>query len=233
MRSGAEMVEFDIRLTKDLKWVIVHNPFLKSEQKMVFQVHQHTYSALRREVTKLDAMLAVFAAYGAGKELMVDVKDVGEERQLVRLIKQYGLQEQVIVIGWEPEVLRRVHSIDPSIRIGLTYIPIHSTLKAVKGTIAKPISRHRVIMNFNAAESFTAKTSSGLTHHHYLSTLPDLPLHSIQVRSEFCSEKLVRLAHERGFKVYPFVVNTRIGAALLRRRGVDGILTNDPKTFLK
>ena len=233
LQSSIDTLEFDIRLTKDHKWVVVHNPFFKSEEKMIYQVHEQNYTQLRREVTRLDHVLALFAAHGNGKELMVDVKDVGEERQLVRLIQNYGLEKQVIVIGWEPEILRRVHKIEPSIRLGLTYIPIHSTLKMLRGTINRPVGAHKVILNFNAEQSFSAKTSKGLTHHHYLSTLPDLPLHCIQVREAFCSSKLVKLAHEKGFKVYPFVVNTRLGAALLKRRGVDGIITNYPKTFIK
>ncbi len=231
--SPVRMIEFDVRLTKDRKWVVIHNPFLKTEKQIVFQVHEHTYSKLKREVTLLGHMLALFAAHGEGKELMIDVKDVGEERQLVRLIQQSDVQERVIVIAWEPEVLRRVHKLEPSIRLGLSYVPIHSALKLVKGTMPERVSRHHIVMKFNTEQRFDMKKRVGFTNQHYLSSLPDLPLYSIQVYHRFCSSKLVKLAHTKGWKVYPFVVNTRLEGALLKRRGVDGLLSDEVKLFLK
>lgn len=233
LASRVDGIEFDVRLTKDHKWVTIHNPFFRSEERSVLRVHTKTYGQIKREVTLLDTMLALFATHSDGKRLMIDMKDVGEERQIVRMIQKYDLYNQVTVIAWEPEVLRRVHALDRDIKIGFSYIPIHSTLTFVKGTAKDRLSRHKVVMNFNAMHRFDERFSKGHTNQHYLSRIPDLPLTSIQVFSIFCSAKLVRRAHEKRMSVIAFVVNSRINAALLRRRGVDGILTNRPTTFLR
>ena len=231
--STVDGIEFDVRLTKDHKWVTLHNPFFKSEERSVLRVHTKTYNQIKREVTLLDTMLALFATHSKEKLLMIDVKDVGEEKQLVRMIQKYDLYDQITIIAWEPEILRRVYARDKDIKLGFSYIPIHSTLTFVKGRAKEPLSRYKVVMNFNAMHRFDEKFSKGYSNQHYLSTIPDLPLASIQVFAPFCTEKLVKRAHEKGIKVMPFVVNTRLMTVLLRRRGVDGILTNTPKTFLK
>lgn len=232
LASVVDGVEFDVRLTKDKKWVVIHNPFFKNEERTVERVHMKTYNQVKREVTLLDSVLAFISVHGNGKRVMIDVKDVGEEKQIIRMIHTYGLRDTATIIAWEPEVLRRVRERDEKIQIGLSYVPIHSSMKFIKGTVKERISKHKAIMNFNAMHRFDAKFGVGHTSQHYLATIPDLPLASVQVFAAFCSKKLVRNAHERGMNVIPFVVNSRINAALLRRRGVDGILTNHPMTFL-
>lgn len=236
LASDVEGIEIDIRLTKDRKWVVVHNPFFIDEKRNVERVHTKTYGQIRREVTLLDTMLAYIAARSTGtkhKTLFLDVKDVGEERQIARMLTQYDLIADTVVIAWEPEVLRRIKRIEPSIRAGLSYVPIHSTLTFLQGEIKRPIGKHKAVLTFNKEHSFDARHSEGHSKQHYLATLPDIPLSTIQVYAPLCSAKLVRLAHERGIKVIAFTVNNRVLAALLKRRGVDGILTNDPKRLLK
>ena len=232
MASEVDGIEIDVRLTKDHKWVVIHNPFFKSEERSVVRIHDHTHAQVRREVNKLDTMLALSAAYHGEKLVFIDVKDVGEERQVVRMIQHYGLHKRAIVIAWEPEVLRRVHAIDPDILLGFSYVPIHSSLAYVKGSINKPLSRHGVLLSFNREHSFDGKFAQGKTRQHYLAHLPELPLYSIQVPAAFCSQKLVRLAHAKNMRVYPFGVSTAIGSTLLRRRGIDGFLTKHPARFL-
>jgi glycerophosphoryl diester phosphodiesterase len=233
LQSAVGGIEFDIRLTKDRKWVAIHNPFFENEERAVKRVHEHSYMQIRREVTLLDSMLAVCWAYPSNKLIMIDVKDVGEEKQIVRMIRKYDLQRQVVVIAWEPEVLRRVHALDPAIRIGFSYVPIHSSLTYIKGSVSQPLSRHGVLLRFNAEHSFDTKFKQGKTHQHYLATIPELPLFSVQVPSLLCTSKLTKLAHEHGMKVFPFGVRTAVGAVLLKSRGADGFLTNFPKSFLK
>ncbi|HIH24596.1 TPA: glycerophosphodiester phosphodiesterase [Candidatus Woesearchaeota archaeon] len=236
LESGIEGIEIDIRLTKDRKWVVLHNPFFADERRNVERVHMKTYGQIRREVTLLDTMLAYIAARSERmkrKTILIDVKDVGEERQIARMLASYDLTADAVVIAWEPEVLRRIRSIDPSIRTGLSYIPIHSTLTFLQGELKTPIGRHKAVLTFNKEHSFDARHSEGHSKQHYLATLPEFPVTSIQVYAPLCSAKLVRLAHKRGMKVIAFTVNNRVLAALLKRRGVDGILTNDPKKFLK
>lgn len=237
LQSQAHALEIDLRLTKDFKWVALHNPYRRSEERQVHAVHERTLAQLRREVIDLDSILALFSAFGAGKELFLDVKDVGEQRQLVRIIKRHKVEDRVVVIGWEPEVLRKVHAIDPKMRIGFSYVPLHSYLSGIRMKPAVPLSRSGYLLSFNEWQSFDARFSIGRTHQHYLAQLPSLPLYSIQVPGVFCSSRLVQEAHQRGIKVIPFLiggmgVNVRIIAALLRRRGVDGILTDAPRNFL-
>jgi glycerophosphoryl diester phosphodiesterase len=229
LQSSVHGVEIDVRLTKDLKWVTLHDPLVKSEELRVLRVHDHNYSYLRRVTTPLETMLAVISSV-PDKHVLIDVKDIGEEKTIIKLIRQYELLDRATVIAWEPEVLRRIHARDQQVRLGFSYVPIHSTLRYVRGSINKPLSRYGWLLHFNAMHSFDVKHTVGVSHQHYLSSLPDLPLVSIQVPAHFCTTKLVRLAHEKNIKVIPFAVNP-LNYLLLRRRGINGLITNYPQRF--
>ncbi len=224
LQSRVDGVEVDVRLTRDKKWVVIHNPFYRNEENTVRRIHEHTFSQVRREVVELDAILALYAALGEGKELMIDVKDVGETRQLVGLVRRHGLQDSVVIIAWEPEVLRRVRREAPELRIGLSYVPLPHSVRRFKGVVAPP-SKRRFVLSFNKAHSFD-EGLLGKTHQHFLSELPDLPLFSIQVPALLCRKRLVSKAHERNTRVVAFTVNRTITKRLLERQGVDGVLTD-------
>jgi glycerophosphoryl diester phosphodiesterase len=86
-------------------------------------------------------------------------------------------------------------------------------------------------MRFNVAHSFDVEHKQGKTHQHYLSSLPDLPLYSIQVPAFLCSSKLVNLAHGKNMLVFPFGVKSALMYHLLKSRNVDGVLTSTPLRF--
>jgi len=231
LTAPIDAIEIDIRLTKDHKWVAIHNPFYTNEKRSVQHVHDHTLAKVKREVVPLDMVLALFSALGEGKELFIDVKDVGEARGLVRLLKRHKVLERTIVIAWEPEILKRVHKEEPQLRLGFSYVPIFERLRDMSGTLQKPLSKHGILLHFNELHSFDRRFPIGKTHQHYLSELPDLPLYSIQVFGLLCSSNLVERAHKKRLKVYPFTVNNKLTARLLRGRNVDGFLTDDAKAF--
>ena len=230
LAAPVDGIEFDVRLTKDRKWVAIHDPFLKNEERRVMRIHERLYSQLKNDVTPLDTLLALFAAYPKS-ELFIDVKDVGEEKQIIKSIRRYGLLENARIIAWEPEVLRRVHARDPEVKIGMSFVPMNDSLRFIRGEINRPLTKHGVLMAFNKEQSFDKLHGIGRTKHHYLVDLPTLPLYSIQPPTLLCTKRLVRRAHERGIKVYPFGV-TRFNVMLARRANVDGFITNAPMRFI-
>jgi glycerophosphoryl diester phosphodiesterase len=232
LTSNVHGIELDLRLTKDHKWVVMHNPFFKGEEQKVLKIHQSTLSRLRREVLPLDTALALIAT-DEKKTLFLDVKDVGEEKQILKMLENYGLLDRTIIISWEPEVLRRVYNRNSGVKLGFSYVPIASGLRYIKGSISKPLTKYGVLMSFNALHSFDAKHKVGKTQQHFLSDLPDLPLYSIQIPQFLCNSALVSKAHNRGFKVFPFNVNSRLTYLLAKRRGADGVLTNTPFLFVE
>ncbi len=55
----------------------------------------------------------------------------------------------------------------------------------------------------------------------------------VNVYYRFCSRRLVRQVHKLGKSVYVWTVNSPRKARRYKRRGVDGIITNDPGIFEK
>jgi glycerophosphoryl diester phosphodiesterase len=218
--SSVDDVSMGVRLTKDRKWVVLSNPFFKDEERSVQRVHTSPAGKLRREVLLLDQVLALFATHPR-QSLYLDVLDIGEERQLVKLVKQYGLEQQVVFISWEQEVLRRIHVRDATLRLGFSFVPVGDSLHYVRGLTPVPRSPKGVLLAFNPLHSFTAKHKPDNAAN--LSSVPDLPLYSLQVPAGGCTKKFVTLAHKHGCKVYAFQA-TRLQSLLLKRSGADGAI---------
>lgn len=229
--SNADAVEIDVRITKDLKWIVIHNPHFKNEKKQVERVNEKNYEEIQQDAILLEQMLFIISR--SNKELYLDVKDAGEEEQLVALLQKYKMIERTIIITWEPYILQRAHQLNKNLRLGFNYVPIHRVLKSLKIEFEDHITPHKGIFSFNTEHSFDAKEMKGYSRQHYLSTIPDIkvPLYSIEVYAPFCSTKLVNLAHEKNIKVLPFTVDTKVSYSLFKLRGVDGIITNKADIF--
>lgn len=55
-----------------------------------------------------------------------------------------------------------------------------------------------------------------------------LNAYSLHPAIEFVDQALVDEAKEKGYKLYPYTVNSRSNAELMKTFGVDGIITNYP-----
>ncbi len=229
--SKADAVEIDVRITKDLKWIVIHNPHFTNENKQVERVNEKNYDDIKQEAILLEQMLFIISR--SNKELYLDVKDAGEEEQLIVLLQKYKMVERTVLISWEPYVLQKAHQIDKNLRLGFSYVPIHRVLKSLKIEFEDPLTPHKGRFSFNTQHSFDANEMKGYSRQHYLSTIPDIkvPLYSVQVYAPFCSTKLVNLAHEKGIKIFPFTIDTKVSYTVFKLRLVDGIITNKTTTF--
>ncbi len=203
LEMGATMVEFDVWLLSDGRFVILHDENLDRTTNGTGSVFQHTSA----EIRKLDAGSWFSAGFSGARvplleevlelckgkaRMIVEIKarfadDYRPERQLVDCLRRYGVLQDVQLISFNHSMPLRVKEIDPSIDTGINYLcaPVEPLLDAV---LAK-------------ADYIHPSMSGSVT------------------------QALVEKAHRRGIGVSA-TTNDRDEMLRLIRVGVDGICTN-------
>jgi glycerophosphoryl diester phosphodiesterase len=133
---GADGVELDVQLTKDEQVVIIHDETVNRTTGGEGRVQDYTYE----ELSKLDASYIYTGKYGINKiptlrEYCEFVKDkdivtnielktgifeyLGIEEKVWDLIKEYKLEEKVIISSFNHFSILRMKKIAPNLKYGL------------------------------------------------------------------------------------------------------------------
>jgi len=120
---GATAIEFDVRLTRDSVPVIFHDESLERLTGVEARLRDLSFRELRElkvlgeaQVPTLEEVLE----FASGK-LAVDVelKEPGAEKEVVRLLGRYCLEEESLITSFFPEILSRVRELAPDLRLGV------------------------------------------------------------------------------------------------------------------
>ncbi len=134
---GADAFELDVRKTSDGKLIVLHDDNLKRVANIDKKVSELTYNDIRsikvfgkEPIPTLEEVLEIFANR---IPIFIELKDEGIEEEVVRLIQAYKAIDNVLIISFNYESLKRVKQINNSIDIGLlTYrypIPIDEAIR--------------------------------------------------------------------------------------------------------
>jgi glycerophosphoryl diester phosphodiesterase len=123
--AGLDGVETDVQRTRDGELILFHD--LEIQGKKVNALKYHHLKSLDARIPKVSELLDLAKHY-PGTLLNLELKSEtlrtdGLERDTLRLVKQYGLEDRVVVSSFNPVSLLRVRLIDPAIRTGLLYSP--------------------------------------------------------------------------------------------------------------
>ena len=122
LRSNVDEVEIDVRLTKDQRFVLCHDPFYRGTDGVIRQVSRTTLKQARSVgLLPLETALSRFAAAGSTKRIAIDVKVRSELDQLVSLIRKLDLCNRVVIISWDQATLKRIHQIEPIIELSFSF----------------------------------------------------------------------------------------------------------------
>jgi len=219
LTAGADLVELDYHHTKDGVPVVIHDFTLdRTTDAKRFWGGSRLKVADRtaEELRALDAG-GWFASHYAGARLptLAEALEViqaqgmallerksGQPATILRLIHEKGWVNRLIVQSFDWEYLSAFHKLEPRQVLGALGPP---------GTLADG----RNVTKF-------AGTLSG----RWIDELEKTGAR-IAVWNKAVSRKSVRLAHERGFKVWVYTVNDSAPANRLLDRGVDGIITDN------
>ncbi len=108
--NGCDGFEFDVRFTSDRRSVVCHDSELGRNEVAAMR-----FSELARYLACLEEVLARFSrnAY-----LDIEVKVSGNEEEIVKLLIANPPLRGFVVSSFLPQVLRRLHELDPSLPLG-------------------------------------------------------------------------------------------------------------------
>ena len=217
--SGADGIEFDVRLTRDGVPVIIHDSTLRRTGGLQRRVADLTWPELEQvdagswfdrrfadaTVPSLEELLTLFESNNLFLHLEMKSDSASEHTPLAeaccRLISEHSLKARVIVSCFDHAALKVVKSIDSEIKTAALFEPSLSNLPV--------LSNERVI---NQA---IAVGASALALHHRLAR-----------------KQLVEKAKLLGWGVAVWTVDDPAWIERARSIGVDALITNNPAAML-
>ncbi|MBV9605757.1 MAG: glycerophosphodiester phosphodiesterase [Solirubrobacterales bacterium] len=165
----------------------------------------HTVLHARRggNVRLADALTHLSSRRFKDVELNVDVKHVGCEAALLGGLADRGLLERTLISSQVPGVLDRVRALEPRVRVGIS----------VGGRISRLSRRWR---------NWRAGVLAGMHAGRW---------DALMAQHRLIDDRLLGDVVDRGGRLCAWTVNERAAIAALRRLGVHGITTADPRLF--
>ncbi len=120
---GAEMMELDVRLSSDGHLVVIHDKKVDRTTNGKGFVREMTLSDLRKldagKGEKIPTFEEVIDLAKGKIKLVVELKDKGTEEKVIKLIKESGLIDDVFLVSFHCDLVKRAKSLEPRIRTGL------------------------------------------------------------------------------------------------------------------
>jgi glycerophosphoryl diester phosphodiesterase len=203
---GAGFVETDLQLSRDARFVAIHDDTLDRTTNGQGRVHDQTLAALRR----LDAG-SWFGSEFAGERMptleeileftkkndvvfYLELKPSGSwggEHALIGALRESGEIARVVVISMDPSILASLRKIEPTLMTGVLY---------------------------DGQRQLADPQSSAL----------EVGARQIVVRGDLVSPAMIAEAHKKDLQVVCWTVNSPAHMRLLVGAGVDGIMSDYP-----
>jgi glycerophosphoryl diester phosphodiesterase len=225
MAAGADLVELDYYPTKDGQLIVIHDPDLdrttdatnrwggrriKVESKTAAELQTldaGKWFDAKYAGTKLPLLTEALDTIQNGSVTLIERK-AGAAEDCIKLLRQKELINRVVVQAFDWQYLRDFHEREPA---------------QVLGALGPP----KVLSD--------GKKPLGLAKELSAIWLDDLQKAGAKVAvwDQHVSKEAVKLAHERGLKVWVYTINDAALANKLLDMGVDGIITNNTSLIWK
>jgi glycerophosphoryl diester phosphodiesterase len=205
---GATFIETDLQLSRDARFVAIHDDTLDRTTNGQGKVHDQTLAALRR----LDAgswfgseytgeripTLEEILEFSKKNDIVfyLELKPSGSwggEHALIGALRESGEVARVMVISFDPGILASLRKIEPTLMTGVLY----------DGQLADP-------------------QKSAL----------DVGARQLVVRSDLVTPAMIEQARKRDLQVVCWTVNHPAHIRLLMAAGVDGIMSDYPDRLI-
>jgi len=209
---GVLNLEFDIRVAKCGTPMIYHDEYAKTadgSKPHIKDIMAGEFKALGGTFAHMPTADALFAAAAKhtnkSARFLIDIKDAGFEEEILSLARANSLAGRIVWVSWLPDVLYRLHEIDPKTPLCLS----HWCKRPGQVTIAK----HKI---YAAKDGIIPRDKPGYTHGKRMGWYVDGPLRGelrdlikktgggVCVPQNMISRELVKDYHADGIKVSTF-----------------------------
>lgn len=220
---GVDLIEFDVLDLPGGPLVLAHSDDLHevSHGAAAGRVRDHSLAELRElapELPTLDEALAFFADEATDVGLHVDLKLATRLDELVAALERHGLAGRAVVSSFHRPSLHAVARASDRVRIGFTFPEDRAGITR-RRALAPLIRPGAAALRASIAARIPALLRG--------SGASALMLHYAVV-----SPSGVRKAHRLGAAVLAWTVDDPVEIERMRRYGVDGVITNDPRLLV-
>jgi glycerophosphoryl diester phosphodiesterase len=118
MALGADMIEFDVRRTKDNVFIVYHDGFIQGKP-----INEWTYKEIRKiardQGFDLPTVEEVLKWSKGRIKLDVELKEEGYEKGIVELLSKYFKEDQFVITSFNDSSLKSIKDHYPDIKVGL------------------------------------------------------------------------------------------------------------------
>jgi len=150
-----------------------------------------------------------------GLDVLVDVKEAGVETGVVEALRRSGLRERSFVSSTSLRSLRAFAALEPRLPRSLTYPEDRlgiSERRALAPAVRPSVAVLRALLTVRLPRLLRASGVQAVT-----------------LNSGVVTRRTVEICHRASVAVYVWTVNDPVLAKTLVERGVDGIITDDPR----
>ncbi len=248
-KSSVKYFEIDTRASKDGVLYVFHDPYIQGHSFP--QTESSVLDGLKiyadEPVPRLDDALGIFSKkFPADTVFCLDVKDIGFEKEHIRLIEKHGMEKQTAIVSWCALSLMNFSREGFSAPLFLSHQSLFSY--GLRGRFTEffaqnriKIKKYNVFTGRNVFESVPRELYQGYFHSLRCRTLPDNLLRVIQksgggvcVAKNLVCPELVSYCADNGLKLWIYSVNEinsyRRFAAM---DGIDMIFSDRAESILK
>jgi glycerophosphoryl diester phosphodiesterase len=218
LAAGAEAIEFDVLDLVGGPLVLAHCDDLHevSHGAATGTVRDRSLAELRAvapELPTLDEALA-FLAERPGVIVHADLKLTTRLDEVAAALVRHGVDDRTVVSGFHRDSLVAVRRAAPRVRVGFTYP--EDKLGVTRHRILHPVIR------------LGTKVLRAFLPRRIVAMAADAGADAVMLHHAVVSAAAVERAHAAGIAVWAWTVDLPEELELVRRAGVDAVITNDP-----
>lgn len=209
-----DMVELDVRITKDKHPVVVHDRTLRRVAKEYLRVNRLTLQQLKKvklqDDESIPTLAEVLEVLDSKVGFNIDLKVRGSAQAVIQTLRDYKIDlDKVMISSVHPSELREAETLEPEVTKALIFRSANAskfwlTMDAL-AILFLPITQYYI---------------AWLVHHANADYL--------NINYRFLSRKKMELFKKRGIKICAWTVDSKRKIAHLKNMGVDGIISNYP-----
>jgi len=118
IKDGADMIELDVRMTRDQVLIIRHNADL--DGRLLSTLTWSEVQSLSKKLGSPIPTLSETLDFCRGKILLdIELKEAGYESQIISLLNKKFSPQDCILTSFQSQILSQIRTIDPKWQIGL------------------------------------------------------------------------------------------------------------------
>ena len=210
--NGADTIELDGLWTRD-----GHPDRPAAERAPLICAHDWGDAESRPHPTLTEALDAFTRPPLDAVEVDLDLKLRGREDEVVAAVAEAGLTDRAMISTMEVESLRRIHRLEPSLRLGWTYP------RVTRDWTSRRWATPAVLAALIAMRLRFPRTVGGNAH--------ALHVESVWIYHRVVTPALAKAVEAADLELYAWTVDDLPTMRRLVDAGVTGLVSNDPRLF--